>query len=448
MAYWAARETAVVLFLNFHRPRRTWHPTALMATFTRQDREWKPDTHWHGTSFHDPFSDPGGRYGLGGRPIASSGGLGGIICHGTAAPAVKYLALIQDGHQDRRPLDNHFGAWVICAERPGAVAVAALDENGTTLARRSRTDRSLTGASRRATGRNLCACPGNRTYRWVCCWLPGVAEGVNNIGEPFDVRSPCGFRRRPGCRRPFEVRWHVRRPGPVTVVHHPGASADGSRAELLRAARQGLDFSTRSRGTASSAARLPATISWLDHAAAYAARKWPLAAAHTRAAIARWPNSASPRGQPSGPHLVAAAGIVVPGRPAVSCYPAEVQTILAEVTRICPELTAFFGCLYYAALRPAEAVATPCHILCCGWPPAPRPPRSRARAGHSVRVLLAVYAHCIPGCDQSPSIGRGIPRWALRADEPSRPVRPLLALPSRCRQPGRRVTVQGTPQRP
>jgi hypothetical protein len=45
-----------------------------------------------------------------------------------------------------------------------------------------------------------------------------------------------------------------------------------------------------------------------------------------------------------------------------------------------------------------------------------------------------------------PSAGESLSR-ALRADEPSRPVRPLLALPSRCRQPGRRVTVQGTPQR-
>jgi tetratricopeptide (TPR) repeat protein len=134
MAYWAARETAVVLFLNFHRHRRTWQPTALMATFTRQDGEWKPDTHWHGTSFHDPFTDPGGLYGLAGRPITSSGGSGDIIRHGTAAPAVKYLALIQDGHEDRRSLDNHFGAWIICAEKPGQLAVAALDENRTTLA--------------------------------------------------------------------------------------------------------------------------------------------------------------------------------------------------------------------------------------------------------------------------------------------------------------------------
>jgi integrase len=50
--------------------------------------------------------------------------------------------------------------------------------------------------------------------------------------------------------------------------------------------------------------------------------------------------------------------------------PAEVQAILAEVTRIRPELTAFFGCLYYAALRPAEAVAlraSSCIIPSRGW---------------------------------------------------------------------------------
>jgi hypothetical protein len=53
---------------------------------------------------------------------------------------VKYLALIQDSHQDRRPLDNHFGAWVIRTEKPGPVTVAALDGNGTTLAHIQLTD--------------------------------------------------------------------------------------------------------------------------------------------------------------------------------------------------------------------------------------------------------------------------------------------------------------------
>lgn len=132
MAYWTARETAVVLFLNFSRYRRTWDPMAFMVTFTRRGGEWEPDTPWLGTSFHDPFTDPGGLYGLAGRLIAASGG-SGATWHGTAAPAVKYLALIHDGHADRRRLDNHFGAWVVCAEGSGQFAVAALDENGTTL---------------------------------------------------------------------------------------------------------------------------------------------------------------------------------------------------------------------------------------------------------------------------------------------------------------------------
>jgi len=56
--------------------------------------------------------------------------------------------------------------------------------------------------------------------------------------------------------------------------------------------------------------------------------------------------------------------------PRSTATPAEVQAILAEVTRIRPELTAFFGCLYYAALRPAEAVALrvgSCALPSRGW---------------------------------------------------------------------------------
>ena len=43
--------------------------------------------------------------------------------------------------------------------------------------------------------------------------------------------------------------------------------------------------------------------------------------------------------------------------PATVPSPAQVRAILNQVTRIRPELAAFFGCLYYAALRPEEAVA-------------------------------------------------------------------------------------------
>jgi len=43
--------------------------------------------------------------------------------------------------------------------------------------------------------------------------------------------------------------------------------------------------------------------------------------------------------------------------PQTVASPAQVRAILASVARTRPELTAFFACLYYAALRPEEAVA-------------------------------------------------------------------------------------------
>ena len=43
--------------------------------------------------------------------------------------------------------------------------------------------------------------------------------------------------------------------------------------------------------------------------------------------------------------------------PATVASAAQVQMILDQVTLIRPDLAAFFGCLYYAALRPEEAVA-------------------------------------------------------------------------------------------
>ena len=68
-------------------------------------------------------------------------------------------------------------------------------------------------------------------------------------------------------------------------------------------------------------------------------------------AAARWPRAAA--------STIAATGqcsTTPPDTPSSSaCSPGA--AILAEVTRLRPELTAFFGCLYYAALRPEEAVA-------------------------------------------------------------------------------------------
>jgi len=133
MAHWIAGDKAVVLFLSFDRHRGSWDPMATMATFTEHDGQWKADKHWHGTGFHDPSADPGV---LGGQTIVysgSSGGDSGTILHGIAAPDVNYLAVIQGGHQERHPLDNHFGAWVIRTTKPGPFTVAAIDKDRATV---------------------------------------------------------------------------------------------------------------------------------------------------------------------------------------------------------------------------------------------------------------------------------------------------------------------------
>ncbi len=62
-------------------------------------------------------------------------------------------------------------------------------------------------------------------------------------------------------------------------------------------------------------------------------------------------------------------------------------------------MEAFFGCLYYAALRPAEAVAlreADCILPARGWGRID-PAASQLRAEHGVAVLLKVYASCIEG---------------------------------------------------
>ena len=57
-----------------------------------------------------------------------------MVEHGRVGPTIAQIALIQDGHEDCRPLESHFGAWVVCTEQASPFQVAALDKNGTVLA--------------------------------------------------------------------------------------------------------------------------------------------------------------------------------------------------------------------------------------------------------------------------------------------------------------------------
>jgi hypothetical protein len=285
----------------------------------------------------------------------------------------------------------------------------------------------------------------------------------------FDV-SVYAIRRRAGRRRLFEVCWQAagRSRSKSFITRR---LADSYRAELVRAARTGLDFDPLTGEPTTWNLPEPATVTWYQEATAYAAMKWPSLAAHSRASVAEalatvtpaltrpggrgrpgprelrtalyqhafnparpaepgsasaqildWAQQASlPVGCLSEPAVLrtalealrfrldgsrAAANTIIRKRavlhgalsyaaesgllpdnpldstswrvpqssvaldPAVVASPAQVAALLDAVARTRPELTAFFGCLYYAALRPEEAIAlrsADCHLPGSGW---------------------------------------------------------------------------------
>jgi hypothetical protein len=100
----------------------------------------------------------------------------------------------------------------------------------------------------------------------------------------FDV-SVYAIRRRAGRRRPFEVRWQAagRSRSRSFITRR---LADSYRAELVRAARMGLEFDPLTGELATWNLPEPATVTWYREATAYAVMKWPSLAAHSRASLA------------------------------------------------------------------------------------------------------------------------------------------------------------------
>jgi hypothetical protein len=144
VAYWTATRCAVVLFLNFRLIDGEWHTLATMATFTRDGGTWASPKYWGGTGWsHDPIANPGDLRDLDGNAMVTGGGshsdtptpgTPAVIIHGRVAPTVTEIGLIQDGHEDRRPLESHLGAWVVCTEQPSPFRVTAYDQSGVMLA--------------------------------------------------------------------------------------------------------------------------------------------------------------------------------------------------------------------------------------------------------------------------------------------------------------------------
>ena len=100
----------------------------------------------------------------------------------------------------------------------------------------------------------------------------------------FDVRIYT-IRRRKDRRRPYEVRWQAAGRA-RSKSFNTRALADSYRAELVRAARRGLEFDPATGEPVLWAEPTPPVTTWLEHAVAYADIKWPRLAPHSRASLA------------------------------------------------------------------------------------------------------------------------------------------------------------------
>ncbi len=143
---------------------------------------------------------------------------------------------------------------------------------------------SVTGSRRAALSPRTC------TWIRACLFLAGrrVAKGPVSQGgvavSRFDV-GMYAIRRRRDRRRPFEVRWRAAgRARSRSFLTR--ALAESYRAELVGAARLGLEFDPATGEPVLWAGPGPVAVTWYQHAVAYAAMKWPSLAAHSRASLA------------------------------------------------------------------------------------------------------------------------------------------------------------------
>ncbi|MYW04499.1 site-specific integrase [Streptomyces sp. SID3343] len=100
--------------------------------------------------------------------------------------------------------------------------------------------------------------------------------------KSFHVRI-WGIRKRPTAKTSYEVRWKVGEEIFPATFRTKGL-ADAFRAKLLTASKNGEPFDTVS-GLPDSMAPVVASGTWYDFACAYAALKWPFAAANSRDSI-------------------------------------------------------------------------------------------------------------------------------------------------------------------
>ena len=92
----------------------------------------------HTTRFADPRSlrDLDGQAIVGGCAMSNpqaGPGIPAAVMSGRVSPAVTSIALVQGDREDGRPLQSHFGAWVVCTEEWSPFQIDAVDDAGTVI---------------------------------------------------------------------------------------------------------------------------------------------------------------------------------------------------------------------------------------------------------------------------------------------------------------------------
>jgi tetratricopeptide (TPR) repeat protein len=146
VAYWTAEHCAVVQFLTYRRHGRSHNASHVQVTYERVAGSWRagPGAVYFGHGpVHDPIASPGDRREMSGNLMVRGGGSHvrevmpgqpAAILSGRAAQPIARLALVQDDQTDKRRLDSHFGAWVVCTESPSPFQVQGLDQDGNVIA--------------------------------------------------------------------------------------------------------------------------------------------------------------------------------------------------------------------------------------------------------------------------------------------------------------------------
>lgn len=147
IGYWVAPEIAVVVFFYFGEiPGLGVRPFVMTIPYYQEAGKWtfEEQSEIRGFGFpFDPVTQPERVVDLDGSHFVFSslgrrqakGRAPMWVATGHASREVRYITLVQEGSEDRRRLDSHFGTWVVCTQVREPFEVVAFDSSGQELSR-------------------------------------------------------------------------------------------------------------------------------------------------------------------------------------------------------------------------------------------------------------------------------------------------------------------------